>query len=237
MSIRRQATKTGADEDTSSRVFPWDRLTSPETVASARALLSAVAARPSSHRSQERATNVPAPEEATLSTPDGSLPPRSIDRADSVFRTFSLSRLPKGTESASYVNRDEGATAQSLQREVIGRQLERLSATDAANRGMTLALPRSTVEELLPSLNERASTIELSDVLKIVTQHMRGTEFYTSGNPALNRLVLQARAREIVADIAQQGSRQPHEGKSARAILRRWLPRPDKADVNKQERG
>jgi hypothetical protein len=251
MSIRRQARKPGAAEDTSWPVFRWARLASPETVATARAFLSAVAARPSSRRSQEgalmnqsqrpsatRRTNSPEPGEATPSTiPDGPLPARSIDRADSVFRPFSLSRFPKGTKSDSYVNPAEGATAQSVQREVIGRQLQRLSATDAANVGMTLALPRSTVGELLPSLNEKASTIELSEVLKIVTQHMRGTEFYANGNPALNRLALQARAREIVADIAQQGSRQPHEDKSARALLRRWRPHPHKADANRQERG
>ena len=190
--------------------------------------------------SATRETNSPEPGEATSSTiPDGPLPPRSIDRADAVFRTFSLSRFPKETESANYVNRAEGATTQSVQREVIGRQLQRLSATDAANVGMTLALPRSTVGKLLPSLNEKASTIELSDVLKIVSQQMRGTEFYASGNPALNRLALQARAQKIVADIAQQGSRQPHEDKSARALLRRWLPHADKADEvdNRQERG
>jgi hypothetical protein len=181
-------------------------------------------------------TTSPENGEATQSTiSDGSLPPRSIDRADSVFRTFSLSRFPKDTESASYVNPAEGATAQSVQREVIGRQLQRLSASETANVGMTLALPRSTVGELLPSLNEKTATIELSDVLKIVAQHMRGTEFYASGNPALNRLALQARAREIVAEIAEQGSRQPHD-KNARGLLRRLRLNLHTADANRQER-
>ena len=41
----------------------------------------------------------------------------------------------------------------------------------------------------------------------------------------------------MVADIAQQGSRQPREDKSARALLRRWLPHADEADDNRQERG
>jgi hypothetical protein len=188
--------------------------------------------------SATRRTDSPESGEATPSTiPDGPLPLTSIDRAESVFRTFSLSRIPKDTESASYVNPAEGATAQSVQREVMGRQLQRLSATDAANAGMTLALPWSTVGRLLPSLDEKASTIELSDVLKIVAHHMRGTEFYASGNPALNRLAVQARAWKIVADIAQQGGRQPHEDKSARALLRRWRPHPHKADADRQERG
>jgi len=182
-------------------------------------------------------TNSPENGEATQSTiPDGSLPPRSVDRADAVFRSFSLSRSPEDTESVSYVNPAEGATVQSVQREVMGRQLEKLSATDDANVGMTLALPRSMVEELLPSLNERTSTIELSDVLKIVAQHMRGTEFYASGNPVLNRLALQARAREIVAGIAQKGNGRPHDDRSARGLLRWWRPQSHKADANRQER-
>jgi hypothetical protein len=175
------------------------------------------------------------PSGTASTTTDGLIPARSVDRADSVFRSFSASRFPKGDESASYVNPAKGTTAQSVQREVIAEQLSRLSAKDTANVGMTLALPRSAVEKLLPSINERTSTLELSDVLQIVTQHLRGTEFYANGNPALNRLALQARAREIVADIAQQADRPPHEDRSARALLRRWYPHTHKADADKQE--
>jgi hypothetical protein len=189
-------------------------------------------------RSATIGTNSPEPGEATPPTiPNGSLPPRSVDRADSVFKSFSLSSFPKDTESVSYVNPADGATTQSVQREVIGRQLARLRAMDAASVGMTLALPRSMVEELLPSLNEKTSTIELSDVLKVVAQHMRGTEFYASGNPALNRLAVQARAREIVAGIAQAGSRRPHEDRSARGLSRWWPPQSHKAGANRQGRG
>lgn len=239
MPSRRRTTKTGRARDTSSLVFRWDRLTANEAVAKGRALWSAVAARPASDRPQERAVVVEEsqpPSVTPSASTDGLIPAKSIDRADSVFRAFSVSKLAGDAESASYVSPADGTTAQSVQRDVIEQQLGRLSATDSANLGMTLALPRSEVEKLLPSINDRTSTLELSDVLKIVRQHLRGTEFYANGNPTLNRLTVQARAREIVADIAKPSDRpaQAQEDKSARALLRRWYQHP-KSDADKQE--
>ena len=97
------------------------------------------------------------------------------------------------------------------------QQLNRLSAMDAPDGGMTLALPESEVEKLLPSLNAKAATIELSDVLNIIALHMRGTEFYANGNPVLNRLALRSRARELIAAMKQEATAalQPHEAKAA----------------------
>lgn len=89
------------------------------------------------------------------------------------------------------------------------QQLNRLSAMDAPDGGMTLALPESEVERLLPSLNAKAATIELSDVLNIIAQHMRGIEFYANGNPVLNRLALRSRARELISAIKQGGNSHP----------------------------
>lgn len=90
------------------------------------------------------------------------------------------------------------------------QQLNRLSAMDTPVGGMTLALPESEVGKLLPSLNAKASTLELSDVLKIIAQHMRGTEFYANGNPVLNRLALRSRARDLITAI-NQGAAAPQQ--------------------------
>jgi hypothetical protein len=97
------------------------------------------------------------------------------------------------------------------------QQLNRLSVMDAPDGGMTLALPESEVEKLLPSLNAKASTIELSDVLNIIAQHMRGTEFYANGNPVLNRLALRSRAREFIMAMKQEAiaAPPPPEAKAA----------------------
>jgi len=97
------------------------------------------------------------------------------------------------------------------------QQLNRLSAMDSTGGGLTLALPESEVEKLLPSLNTNASTIELSDVLNIIAQHMRGNEFYASGNPVLNRLALQSRARELMRALTPETVSQPHEPETYRA--------------------
>lgn len=97
------------------------------------------------------------------------------------------------------------------------QQLNRLSATNAPDGGMTLALPESEVGKLLPSLNAKAATIGLGDVLNIIAQHMRGTEFYANGNPVLNRLALRSRARELIMEINQEVTAAPpqHETKAA----------------------
>ena len=102
-------------------------------------------------------------------------------------------------------------------------QLARLSAMDAPDGGMTLALPETEVQKLLPSLNAKAATIELSDVLNIIAQHMRGTEFYANGNPVLNRLALRSRARELITAINQGATAVPQQHQATAA------PQPQKA--------
>jgi hypothetical protein len=140
-----------------------------------------------------------------------------MDRADAVFKNFSVSRFPKGAKPASHVDPAQGpAAVHTAQRQIMTQQLNRLSAMDAPDGGMTLALPESEVKKLLPSLNADAATIELSDVLKIIAQHMRGTEFYANGNPVLNRLALRSRARELITAINQAATAAPsqHEAKA-----------------------
>jgi hypothetical protein len=141
-----------------------------------------------------------------------------MDRADAVFKNFSVSKFPKGAKPASHVDPAEGpAAVHSAQRRIMSQQLSRLRAMDAPDGGMTLALPESEVGKLLPSLNSKAATIELSDLLKIIARHMRGTEFYANGNPVLNRLALRSRARELITAINQEAiaAPQPAEGKAA----------------------
>ena len=163
-----------------------------------------------------------------------------MDRADSVFKNFSVSGFPKGSKPASYVDPAHGpAAVHSAQRRIMTQQLNRLSAMDAPDGGMTLALPESEVEKLLPSLNAKTSTIELSDVLNIIAQHMRGAEFYANGNPVLNRLALRSRARELIAAINQEAKAapQPQEAKAApQPQEAKAAPPPQKAKATPRQR-
>ncbi len=74
------------------------------------------------------------------------------------------------------------------------------------NRGMMLALPSATtqIQKLLPSFNAKRATVDLKDLMKLITKNMRGTQFYAHGNPPLNRLALQSRVQEIMAAVKQQ---------------------------------
>jgi hypothetical protein len=161
-----------------------------------------------------------------------------MDRADSVFKNFSVSGFPKGSKPASYVDPADGpAAVHSAQRRIITQQLNRLSAMDAPDGGMTLALPESEVEKILPSLNTEAATIELSDVLNIVARQMRGTEFYANGNPVLNRLALRSRARALIAAMKQEATAVPqqHEATAAAPMAEAApQPRPSKAAAPRQ---
>jgi hypothetical protein len=164
---------------------------------------------------------------------NGAVPAKSMDKADAAFKHFNASGFPKGAKPPSYVDPADGpAAVRSVQKRIMREQLSRLKAMDAPDVGMTLALPASEVAKLLPSLNSKAATIELSDVVNVIAQHMRGTEFYANGNPVLNRLALRSRARELIAVINQdaaaaqprpkaapkpQGSKTPEARRSARA--------------------
>jgi hypothetical protein len=182
-----------------------------------------------------------APQAARSEALNGSLPAKSMDRADSAFENFSMSGFPKGSKPASYIDSADGPVAvHSAQRRIMSQQLNRLRATDTSDGGMTLALPESEVEKLLPSLNTKASTIELSDVLNFIAQHMRGTEFYANGNPVLNRLALRSRAQELIAAMKQEATADPppHEAKAAPQTQRaKAAPRQRGAQAAPRQRG
>ena len=118
-----------------------------------------------SHSSASRKTRESQPEDVTGSpAPNGSSPAKSMKKADTVFKDFSLSRFPDGSKPASYVDPADGPVAvHSAQREIITRQLDTLNAMNTSG-GMTLALPESQIGKLLPSLNAKAATIDLGDV-------------------------------------------------------------------------
>src|SRR6266699_737449 len=107
--------------------------------------------------SAPRRTRVSKPPQPTRSPAlNGPLPAKSMDKADSVFKNFTVSGFPKDSRPASYVDPAHGpAAVHSAQRRIMTQQLNRLSAMDAPDGGMTLALPESEVEKLLPSLNAK----------------------------------------------------------------------------------
>jgi hypothetical protein len=155
-----------------------------------------------------RASNAEA-SNRTQDSPPG-VRPNSMDRADSVFENFSLSEFSRGSKPASHVEAADGpAAVHSAQRQMMTRQLDRLSAVRTPGGGITLALPESEVATLLPTLNATNGTVELIDVLNIIEQNMRGTEFYATGDPVLNRLALQRRATELIAALKDEAA--PHD--------------------------
>jgi len=146
---------------------------------------------------------------------NGPLPVKSMDRAASAFKNFSMSAFPKGSKPAGYVDiADSPAAVHSAQKQIITEELNRLRSVDVPDGGITLALSESAVRKLLPSLNAKASTVELSDVLKVIDQHMRGTEFYANGNPVLNRISLRSRVRELIAAMKPESTAVPQENEA-----------------------
>jgi hypothetical protein len=128
-------------------------------------------------------------------------PPKSVAKALSVFKKFSLTKFPEKSAPSNYV--PSGKNPAAAQRKLIEHQLQKLRKADTPNRGMMLVLPRATIKKLLPSFNAKTATANLSDVIKLITKNMRGTEFYAHGNPTLNRLALQSRVQEIMAAVKQ----------------------------------
>jgi hypothetical protein len=129
---------------------------------------------------------------------------KSVEKAKSVFKNFSLSKFPKGSMPSNYVpTGKKRADVHNVQRKIIVQHMHQLSKKETTNRGMTLALPETTIKDLLPSFNAKTATIDLNDVMKLIAQNTRGTEFYADGNPTFNRLVLQSRVRKIIATVSQ----------------------------------
>jgi hypothetical protein len=143
----------------------------------------------------------PRPQANVLSTPHlkEPLPANSVQKAKLIFKNFTLSKFPKDAIPANYVPAGSNpAHVRTAQRKIIEHHFQRLSKMDAPNRGIKIAVPKDSIKKLLPSHNDKLGTIELSDLMKLLAKHARGTEFLCKGHPMLNRFALQARAKQIV---------------------------------------
>src|SRR5262249_47316882 len=89
------------------------------------------------------------------------------------------------------------------QRLLIQQHLSNLENANDVSHAMTISLPTASLKKLLPSLDEKTRTIDLSDVLQLISQNSRGTEFYANGKATLNRLAVQANVQEIISSIKQ----------------------------------
>jgi hypothetical protein len=143
-----------------------------------------------------------------------SLAAKSIKNARERFKNFSLSNFDVDALPPNYVPHkpelpaaERIARVQKLQRKKIEQQLTELDGADSPNRGLRLALPTDAVKDLLPSYREKGGTLELSELMDLVSRHMRGTEFFNRGNPTLNRLTLHARVSDIIGPDEEENER------------------------------
>jgi hypothetical protein len=129
-----------------------------------------------------------------------------VARAHAAFENFTLSS-PAGPSRTVVSRSAERGAVHAAHREVMAQALDGLKEQNPARGGLVVALPKSEVPRLLGSLDEQASTVELSDVLAVAARHRTGAEFFAVGNPVINRLALWARARSLVdgAVDLQQG--------------------------------
>src|SRR5260221_239681 len=86
------------------------------------------------------------------------LPAKSVAKAGSAFKNFSLSKFAGQSTPPHYV--PAGETPTTVHRKIIMQHLQKLSETDTSNGAMTFALPQATIKKLLPSYNPDAATIE-----------------------------------------------------------------------------
>src|SRR6266566_2290487 len=112
------------------------------------------------------------------------LPAASVARARQAFKGFTLSRFACDATPSNYVAAGEHHS--EVQKRVISNVIDRLRNADAPTRGMTIALPDLAAKHLLPSLDAKAGTIDLDEVISLIQKNMNGTEFYANGNPTLH---------------------------------------------------
>ena len=152
------------------------------------------------------ARSSPAPQPRAASAPvlKRPVPAASVAKAKEAFKNFSLSRFAGNSMPANYVAVGQGTA--EVQQRIISRQIDRLKTANTPHT-MTIAFPDATVKQLLPSLDAKAGTIDLDEVLKLLQQNMRGTEFYSYGNPTLSRLAIQSRVQQIIDSIKQDAQK------------------------------
>ena len=138
-------------------------------------------------------------------TPERRVPAASVAKAKAAFKNFNLSRFAGDGTPGNQVAR--GQSTSEVQRRVITQQLDRLNDPNTPVRAMTIALPTATLQKVLPSLNSKVGTVELSDVVKLLESQMHGTEFYASGNATLNRLAIDSHVQAITESIKRSAKR------------------------------
>jgi hypothetical protein len=99
-----------------------------------------------------------------------------------------------------------GQDPAAAQQQVISQHIDNLNNAATPTGAMTIALPDATIKQLLPSFDAKAGTIDLGEVMSLIQQNMRGTEFYANGNPTLNRLAVQSQVQQII-DSVKHGAR------------------------------
>jgi hypothetical protein len=161
------------------------------------------------------------------------LPQASVEKAKKIFENFSLSKFPKDLLPSNYVHpykRDDSLHhaertkhVRDFQDNKIEQHIQKLKSMAEKHRrkneggfavkGIAVALPKASMKKVLPSYSEEKGTVELSDVMDLISKHARGSELYAKGDSTLNRLVLLARIEEIKKNL---GVKQNHEGKGGR---------------------
>lgn len=120
------------------------------------------------------------------------LPAKSVEKAANAFKNFSLSRFAQDGTPANYVPAHQAkvpSAVAAVQRKSATTQMAALAANPPRTLGMTVALTPASLAALLPSLNAKAGTVGLTELLGALQQNLRGKEFYAAGNPTLNLVV------------------------------------------------
>lgn len=132
------------------------------------------------------------------------LPAKSVARAKSVFKNFSLSKFAKDSRPANFVPaKKDPQVVHAAQRKIISQNLDELPDEVPTGGGMTIALTEASIKKLLPSFDRKSGNVDLDDVMKLIASKISGTQFYSNGNATLNRIALQSQAQEIIASIKQ----------------------------------
>lgn len=165
--------------------------TSPTGKAAARSSVSA------------KSLSAPQPKKPSASVLKRPVPAASIAKAKKAFKTFSLSKFAGNGTASNYVA--AGQSVAQAQRHTISRHLETQNVSASAMHGITMAFPEAMLKKLLPSFDPKARTIDLGEVINLIEQNMRGTEFHCNGNPTLNRLAIQSQVQQIIDNVKKGG--------------------------------
>lgn len=141
------------------------------------------------------------------------IPEKSHEAARAVFKHFNQSKYAAGALPSNHVPTVKTATGLhrvatpqqvlEFQKKQLGQHLRKISKLDTPNRGMTVALSKDARQKVLPTFNANTGKVDLDDVMNLLEKNMRGTEFFSKGNPVLNRLALRARAQQILLGMSK----------------------------------